>query len=82
MDTEDIRNLIKSKLTDSEVIVTGDGRHFEAVVISPEFTGMNKLARQRYVYETLGDNILSGKIHALSIKAKTPEEWQQHETKQ
>lgn len=82
MDSDDIRNLIKSKFSDSDVVVTGDGRHFEAIVISQLFEGMNKLTRQRYVYEALGDNILNGNIHALSIKANTPQEWQQREMKQ
>lgn len=81
MDSVDIQNLIKSNLSDSEVIVTGDGRHFEAIVISQCFEGMSKLERQRYVYATLGDNIQNGNIHALSIKANTPQEWQQREMK-
>ncbi|MFI4938009.1 MAG: BolA family protein [Candidatus Berkiellales bacterium] len=74
MQTDEIRDLIKSKITDSDVTVTGDGRHFEAVVISTHFEGMSLLARQRYVYSALGDNIRNGNIHALSIKAKTPNE--------
>jgi acid stress-induced BolA-like protein IbaG/YrbA len=76
MDTEAIQAMIKSGLPDSTVTVSGDGRHFEALIISASFEGMNLLARQRYVYNTLGDNIRNGNIHALSIRAKTPSEWQ------
>ncbi len=74
MQSEDIQKMIESNLPGSQVSVTGDGRHFEALVISSVFEGMSLIARQRKVYSTLGDNISNGNIHALSIKAKTPEE--------
>jgi acid stress-induced BolA-like protein IbaG/YrbA len=80
MQAEDIQKMIKSNLPDSEVMVSGDGRHFEAIVVSSIFEGMNLVLRQRTVFNTLGDNIQNGNIHALSIKAKTPQEWQ-HEKK-
>lgn len=75
MNADEIQKMIESNLPDSKVTVTGDGRHFEAVVVSAFFEGMNLLTRQRQVYHTLGDNIHNGNIHALSIKAKTPQEW-------
>lgn len=76
MQPEDIKNMIESNMPDSQVTVVGDGRHFEAIVVSSSFEGMSLLARQRKVFSTLGDNIHNGNIHALSIKAKTPTEWQ------
>ena len=74
MDPDTIKKMIESNIPDSQVTVTGDGRHFEALVIAPLFEGMSLLSRQRHVYSTLGDNIHNGNIHALSIKAKTPSE--------
>lgn len=74
MHPDEIKKMIESGIPDSKVIVTGDGRHFEALVVSVVFEGMGLLARQRHVYGTLGDNIHNGNIHALSIKAKTPSE--------
>lgn len=51
-----------------------DGRgHFDVHIISPAFTGMNPLQRHRAVYEALGDLMLTD-IHALALKARTPEE--------
>jgi acid stress-induced BolA-like protein IbaG/YrbA len=76
MHPDDIKKLIESNMPNSNVTVTGDGRHFEAVVICASFEGMGLLSRQRAVYGTLGDNIHNGNIHALSIKAKTPSEWE------
>jgi acid stress-induced BolA-like protein IbaG/YrbA len=74
MHPDEIKKMIESNLPNSEVTVVGDGRHFEALVISSIFEGMSLLSRQRTVYGTLGENLLNGNIHALSIKAKTPQE--------
>jgi acid stress-induced BolA-like protein IbaG/YrbA len=55
--------------------VSGDGAHFEAVVVSAEFAGKNRVQRHQRVYQTLGDRMRE-EIHALSIKTYTPDEWQ------
>ena len=55
--------------------VTGDGSKFEAVVISDAFEGQNTIKRHKMVYAVLNEHISSGAIHALTIKAHTPDEW-------
>ncbi len=75
MQCEDIERLIESGLSGSEVTVTGDGTHFEATVISPLFEGKSMLEQHRMVYATLGDRMQSD-IHALSIRAYTPQQWE------
>ncbi len=55
-----------------------DGVHFEAVVISPSFSGLRTLQRHRRVYDTLGDK-MGGAIHALALTTRTPEEQQELE---
>ncbi len=47
--------------------------HFHVVMVSAAFAGMNRVARQRAVYEVLADE-LSGRVHALSLETRTPEE--------
>lgn len=76
MQPEAIKALIEEGLTGVEARVTGDGSHFEAIVIGEVFEGMTPLNKQRTVYGTLGDRITSGEIHALSIKAYTPADWE------
>ena len=76
MDIESIQHLLKSNVPDSDVTVTGDGHHFEAYVISPVFEGMSLIQRQRMINAIVGKHLLDGTIHALSVKAKTPFEWQ------
>ncbi len=73
MDAVTIENMIKSGLAHQCVEVTGEGCGFQALVVSNEFAGKNTLARHRLVYATLG-NDMGNAIHALSIKAITPEE--------
>ena len=51
-----------------------DGRgHFSVVVVSEAFRGVAPLARHRQVYAAVGD-LMETDIHALAIKAMTPEE--------
>lgn len=50
-----------------------DSGHYDIVIISSEFSGKNLLERHRAIYEALGD-MMHKEIHALSIKAYTPEE--------
>jgi acid stress-induced BolA-like protein IbaG/YrbA len=53
----------------------GDGQHFEALVVSAEFVGKNRVQRQQRVYQTLKEKLATGELHALSFKTLTPEEW-------
>lgn len=51
-----------------------DGRgHFKVMVVSEAFAGKAPLARHRAVYAALGE-MMETDIHALSIKALTPQE--------
>jgi BolA family transcriptional regulator, general stress-responsive regulator len=52
-----------------------DGRgHFDVLVVSSFFVGKLPLARHRLVYTAVGD-LMQTDIHALSIKAYTPDEY-------
>lgn len=68
--------MIATGLPDCEVHVTGDGTHFEAIVVGEVFRDKSLIEKHRMVYGTLGDNVQGGAIHALSIRAYTPEEWE------
>jgi BolA family transcriptional regulator, general stress-responsive regulator len=51
----------------------GGGGHFQLIIVSPRFEGKSTQARHRMVHSALGD-MLEREIHALSIKAYTPDE--------
>lgn len=70
---EQVKHWIEEGVTDSSAEVVGDGRHFEAVVISSEFNGKMMLEQHRMVYTGLGDKMEV--IHALSLRTYTPEQW-------
>ncbi len=72
MDPNEIRSLLEQAFPGARVEVDGDGRHFQALVVSEAFAGKDLLARHRMVYAALGERM--GQIHALSIRARTPEE--------
>jgi acid stress-induced BolA-like protein IbaG/YrbA len=70
---EDVEAYILQGLDCEYVQVGGDGRHFEAVIVSAAFEGKGMLQQQQLVYRALGDRMES--IHALSMKTFTPEQW-------
>ena len=51
----------------------GGETHFAMTIVSGAFVGHNRVARQRLVYQALADE-LATQVHALSVKALTPEE--------
>ncbi len=74
MTPEQIQTLLEANLPDCRAqVVSEDNTHFAATVISDNFAGKRPLQRHQMVYSALGDKI-GGDIHALSIKALTPEE--------
>ncbi len=73
MDAETIQKMIDAGIPESQVIVEGDGSHFQATVISNAFEGKSRVKRHQMVYAALGDGMKSA-IHALSIRALTPAE--------
>ena len=50
-----------------------EGGHYRLTIVSPRFSGCATMQRHRLIYEALGP-MMRGEIHALSIKALTPEE--------
>ena len=75
MDSEYIKRAIASGLVCEGLSVEGDGQHFEAIIVSGEFAGKNRVQRQQRVYQTLKAQLDSGELHAISFKTLTPEEW-------
>jgi acid stress-induced BolA-like protein IbaG/YrbA len=72
--TESIEKSIAGGIACERVKVTGDGAHFEAVVVAAAFAGLTRVRRHQLVYAALGDRMRE-EIHALSMTTLTPEEW-------
>lgn len=51
----------------------GGETHFRVHVVSAAFDGATRVERQRRIYGILADE-MAGPVHALQIRAETPEE--------
>ena len=70
---EDIKECIEQNLGESEVEISGDGRHFDAVIVCAGFAGKTRIQQHQMVYGALGDR-MKDDIHALSMRTMTPED--------
>ena len=52
----------------------GGGGHLRVLIVADAFSGMNTLQRHRAVYDALGEEMRSGRLHALAINAAAPGE--------
>jgi acid stress-induced BolA-like protein IbaG/YrbA len=75
MQPEEIKKLIEDELDGVDAQVSGDGSHYEAIVVGDIFAGKSMVEQQRMVYSPLNAYIINGEIHALTIKAYTPDDW-------
>jgi acid stress-induced BolA-like protein IbaG/YrbA len=79
MQTHEIAQLIEAGLPGARALVhSGDGVHFDAAIIAPQFEGKRARERHRLVYATLGER-MGGEIHALSLQTYAPAEWAERE---
>ena len=75
MTAEQLQQIIAAGLACEHLEVSGDGRHWSAVIVSTEFEGKRLILRHQRVYATLGDRMKTDEVHALSMKTFTPAEW-------
>ena len=71
---DQVKQYIEQGMACQHVECSGDGHHFEAVIVSELFRGKRKVQQHQIVYKALGDRIRE-EIHALSMQTLTPEEW-------
>ncbi len=71
---DEVRSFIAAGLRCDHLDVEGDGQHFFATIVSPEFEGLARVRRHQRVYVALGDRMRE-QIHALSMKTLTPAEY-------
>jgi acid stress-induced BolA-like protein IbaG/YrbA len=71
---QSIEQGIAAGIACEHVEVVGDGQHFQALVVSRDFSGKNRVQRHQMVYAALGERMRE-EIHALSMMTLTPEEF-------
>jgi acid stress-induced BolA-like protein IbaG/YrbA len=78
MSPDSIRDIVRQALPDADIEVsdlTGELDHFRVVVISPAFEGKSLIERHQLVQQPLKPAVDDGRIHALTLKTYTPEQW-------
>lgn len=77
MNAAEITALLQTVFPQADLQVTGDGGKFEVRMVDAAFEGLRTVQRQQKVYAVLNDAITSGAVHAVTIRAMTPEEGRQ-----
>lgn len=75
MHPTEIESILRAALVLDEVYVQGENGHFQVIAVSALFDGLSRVKKQQAIYAPLSEHIATNAIHALSIKAFTPEEW-------
>lgn len=76
MTADEVTQLILAGLPGANVrVLTDDDTHYEAIVVASQFEGKRPIQRHQMVYAGLGAK-MGREVHALSIQAYTPAEWQ------
>ena len=75
MNTEQLKSLLAQAFPDADIAVTGEAGKFDLRIVDTGFEGKRTVARQQAVYAPINEHIASGAVHAVTIRAMTPEEW-------
>lgn len=73
---EMLRGWLAEAFDCEHLAVSGDGQHFEALIVAAAFENKNRVQRHQLVYAALGEK-MRGEIHALSMRTLTPAEWRE-----
>lgn len=76
MNADDLINLLQPHFPDAEIQAANQGNKFEVLIVDESFEDKRLVARQQSVYAIVNPHIQSGAMHALTIHALTPAEYQ------
>ncbi|QQD19046.1 BolA/IbaG family iron-sulfur metabolism protein [Spongiibacter nanhainus] len=71
---EQILQRLSEHFDDGKFDVQGEGSHYDVLVVSRAFDGLRPVRRQQLVYAAVNELIRDGSVHAVNIKALTPDE--------
>ena len=71
---DELKDLVSAAFTDCKVEVEGEGSHYALYIVSDDFTGLSEVKRQQKVYAVIKDYIASGAVHAVQIRALSPDQ--------
>ena len=80
MNTQEIESRLSERYPDAKIEVvdmTGTENHYQVLIASGSFSGVSRIQRHKEVMSVFDNELKSGEVHALTIKAITPEEMSQ-----
>jgi monothiol glutaredoxin len=75
LSVSEVTQLVQQGINDAKVKVEGEGCDLMITVVSSQFDDLSLVKKQQLVMATLKEPLASGKLHAVSVKAYTPDEW-------
>ena len=78
MKAEEIEYLLKEFFPGASIKIddlAGDGNHYSATVVAPQFKGLNRVKQHQLVYSALKGRMdgSNGELHALALTTKVME---------
>ena len=74
MEISVVKEMILGQIGDAQITVEGEDCSFSVTVVSDQFQGKLPVARQKSVLSIFRDQLATGELHALTVKALTPAE--------
>ena len=75
MQAEEVQKQVNDVIPDATIIVDGADCSFSLTVVSDSFEGLSLLKKQQKVMAIFKEQIASGALHAITVKAYTSREW-------
>lgn len=74
MDKSTLEGFLKNAFPDAEIVLTdlaGDNDHWQAEIVSEQFSGLSRVKQHQLVYAALKGN-MGEALHALALKTRAP----------
>lgn len=72
---DEIARAVRERMPDARVEAAVDGNRALITVVSSAFEGMSRVKKQQAVYACIDHFIKDGTLHAVTIRALTPDEF-------
>lgn len=71
----EVQALIAQSYPEARIFIEGEGCNLAVTVISPQFAELSLVKQHQAVMASLNQVLASGRLHAVTLKTFTPEQW-------
>jgi monothiol glutaredoxin len=75
----EVQKLIMNNFPQAVVMIEGEGCDLNITVISEQFVGLTMVKQHQSVMAVLSEPLTSGRLHAVTLKTHTPQQWQEQQ---